>query len=464
MQTLLGAYKQQFATHEDLKISCLWLCCSGGRDSLGLAYAFNLIRHDIHHAIKVIHINHQLQSQADAWQTLVTDFCAKYQLDYQLDAVSLSNKSENSARQARFQQIYSHISPNDVLVLAHHADDQAETLLMNLCKGTGLSGLSGMAQFGFFPENIEQTVKAHWRFRPWLSITRSDITDFCQQVPLNYIDDPTNIAGDNTRAFIRREVMPLLNKKWQKAASNIARTALNVSEAKQMIDGQVLNQLQTITNEHGHICLIDFLKLAQANQFAVIKQWMQQDADYAPPRHMVQQVIQLATADNSSVADTQTTIKWGNLQFRRYDGYLYRLNQHIPEAVHQQITVTNEACLALPCGKWHIHFTNESPFKNTNLKSIQAIWSNSSSNSASLLIYLPMAFNHKLITIRAPIAGERIHIYGRVGSWPLKKFFQQIRLPPWQRKQTQIICIDDNPIAVLCHQGIFYTQNILNFW
>lgn len=469
VQALAAAY-QSFLPKIHHKPT-LWLTCSGGRDSLGLALAFVLLRqHPVFASqklpIKVIHVNHHLQDAAAGWAALVQQFCQQHGLDFYCQDVHFTeNKqndaaqqvNENQARMARFQAFYQLIQPQDVLVLAHHADDQAETLLMNLCKGTGLAGLAGMAVLDFHTEESNQQHQPHWRWRPWLGITRKQITHFCEEAQLAFVNDPTNTAGDNTRAFLRTEILPKLHTRWQQAAANIARAASIVAEAKSTIDAQITQDLQAVcmesaNAEYSQISICKLLALPQPRQYALLSAWLQGKNTYAPARHLVLQVANLAHASPSSVADTKTSIRWQHCQIKRYDDTLFKLPVQPKKAQSMTHTATLGSHVTLVNGQWQIalvpaakpHATEKPPAS------------------------LPASLLNQPLTFRPVQAGERLKMAGKTGS-SLKKFFQHIRLPTWQRQQAYVLCVADGeydetttneqPLALLCHKGFFVVEN-----
>ena len=120
----------------------------------------------------------------------------------------MNGHDEQAARQARYDVMRVHMNQDDVLLLAHHADDQAETVLMRLIQGAGVNGLSGIQPWRVQTQGAHRIVL----WRPWLTVQRADISAYATRLQLPYIDDPTNESGDNVRSGLRRDIMPVLAK------------------------------------------------------------------------------------------------------------------------------------------------------------------------------------------------------------------------------------------------------------
>ena len=210
---------------------------SGGIDSQVLLHAL-AVAHQAHDcafpddaiALEAIHVHHGLHQQADAWVAHCQSFCAEYSIPLTICYATPSDfktlSPEAAAREARYSAFKSQLSKNDVLVLGHHLDDQLETLLQRLCRGTGVLGLSGMA--------VYQSDK--WPFgvaRPLLGlqVDRASIEAYAVAARLQWIEDDSNENERFDRNFVRHQIMPLLKSRWPKAALAAQRSAQLCREA-----------------------------------------------------------------------------------------------------------------------------------------------------------------------------------------------------------------------------------------
>lgn len=241
-QALLAQYHQY---RPQLHARALYLACSGGRDSLALAWAcLSLYQQGkLDNLPILLHVNHHWQASNDSWAAAhVANFAHRYGFACQvLDITPPTN--ENTARQARYQAMFERMANQGVLLLAHHSDDQAETMLMRLINGTGLTGLTAMQPW---QDRVYQH-KTLALFRPWLYQSRQAISQYAHHYKLDYIDDPTNTHGDNARSLMRRTLMPALTALNPQAIANIARTSRLLDDARQLVDGVISEQLIALT-------------------------------------------------------------------------------------------------------------------------------------------------------------------------------------------------------------------------
>ncbi|MGM8889015.1 tRNA lysidine(34) synthetase TilS, partial [Psychrobacter sp. 1U2] len=162
----------------------IWLACSGGRDSLALAaLCVQLYRQGkLPFLPQLLHVNHGLQADSSYWSEHVASWAHIQQLPCQVLMAKVDGHDEQAARLARYHVMRAHINQDDVLLLGHHADDQAETVLMRLIQGAGVNGLSGMQAW----REQSQSAQRNILWRPWLSVRRSIISHYAQQLELPY--------------------------------------------------------------------------------------------------------------------------------------------------------------------------------------------------------------------------------------------------------------------------------------
>ncbi|TPE52815.1 tRNA lysidine(34) synthetase TilS [Maribrevibacterium harenarium] len=162
--------------------------------------------------LRALHVNHQLSPNADSWQQHCEQVCADLGVAFRSERVTVSDQGslELAARQARYQAFDLHLNAGDVLLQAHHANDQLETLLMRLERGTGLRGLGGI------PATRQQ---GKWRIvRPLLIFSRSQLLEYAQCHNLDWVEDESNQETVYRRNLLRHEVV----EKWQQFNPQIA--------------------------------------------------------------------------------------------------------------------------------------------------------------------------------------------------------------------------------------------------
>jgi tRNA(Ile)-lysidine synthase len=197
----------------------LAVALSGGIDSVVLLHQLSR-----HRRVSAIHVHHGLSPNADAWTRFCRSFCKRLGVPLVVRKVSVRRAAgkglESAARDARYEAFLA--SPFDVIALAHNLDDQAETVLMNLLRGAGTRGASGMA------EHSRRGGKVLWR--PLLGKTRKEIEAYARKQRLEWIEDESNADESLTRNFIRRSVGPLLEKKFPRWKESLARAAKHIAK------------------------------------------------------------------------------------------------------------------------------------------------------------------------------------------------------------------------------------------
>lgn len=333
-----------FDLHCDaLKDKPVYIACSGGRDSLVLVWAvYRFLQTKPWFVPTVIHINHQLQPSADAWQALVESFAKSCGFDCLSLKVAPQSSSEQDAREARYRGFFS-LADGGILMLAHHADDQAETLLMRLINGTARHGFLGImpwrkmdgAGFGVGGQLI--------LFRPLLEVSRFAITQYAKQHKLGFVDDPTNQSFDNVRGFLRQTVMPLLHTLNPKAASNIARSARHLADTVAVFDGFVAQQLSKhqSTPIAGLTCFCLVGLSADAFGKALLHAFVKGHAPYAPSSAMNERVWALAWRSDG---DHCSELWWEKWVVCRYQAHLYRFDEALWQALSLQSSACFDAC------------------------------------------------------------------------------------------------------------------------
>ncbi|QIO09757.1 tRNA lysidine(34) synthetase TilS [Acinetobacter lanii] len=398
--------------------------CSGGMDSMLLLF---LMAEICPNRIRAIYINHQLQKVSDDWADFIQAQCQQLAIPLIIEAVDVAEGNlENQAREARYHAFQNHIQKNEILVLAHHQQDQAETLMLRLLSGAGVQGLSAMKKV----DRREQLTI----WRPLLDISREQICQWVSQDQIAYVDDPTNLDTHYDRAWCRNELWHILQSRFPKMQQAISRTSVLMQDANEILQEVLVQDLNRCgTAERLSIDALN--TLSQARQRQLLSVWMRGDSTYRPALDMVQRLIHEVI---EAKADAKAALHWNGFYYVRYQGYVHRLEkqiylaeQHNEKHVQAIQFELNQAC-KLVSGNYQV---------------------------ATQAMGLSPALLQKDLNLHDRQGGEKIHLYGRVGSWPLKKAIQEAQIFPWMRHTIQILSIDNVMLGVFTPKGFWLAQS-----
>ena len=422
----------------------VWLACSGGRDSLALAaLCVQLYRHGkLPFLPQLLHVNHHLQAASGAWAQHVANWAKAQNIPCRILQAQLNGRDEQAARQARYDVMRAQLNQDDVLLLAHHADDQAETVLMRLIQGAGVNGLSAMQPWRVQAKSAHRI--ALWR--PWLSIKRTTISAYAQRLKLPYINDPTNDTGDNVRSGLRRDIMPVLASYNSNVIDNIARSAQLLSDAQLIINAQAAKDLQQ--TEIASLQLppaqrvldIDKLqKLPIYRQRQLLHYWLGQDEPLPPAKQLVDDVLSLSQRDDN---DHQTALFWqgrkASYTIRRYRQQLYRLSSDWLKWLELPLTKQMQVLCGLTAA-------DSKPISITLCSDEKFIWQlQILPNEVTQLLkgYNVESDKNKLKITFAPLERNQ-RVQTALASRPQsgKKLYQTLAIPSWLRENLIMVSV-----------------------
>ena len=398
----------------------LLFALSGGIDSCVLLHALVEVKKSLDFNFRVMHVHHGLSPNADSWVEFCKQTCVAYQVPLEVERVEVQKGAgiglEAAARDARYKVLYD--AGADYIILAHHQDDQAETLLLQLIRGAGLKGLSAMAAQD---EN-------RCLLRPLLDISRQEIEAYAKANQLAWIDDESNLDTKYDRNYCRHEIMPVIKARFPAADETLARSASHIAEASQL-----LNELAQID---AQACLIEGrmsvkrlgeLNLPRAKN--LFRWWLSSMGFVAPSSDRLDEMLtQLINA--SQDASLKISLDKANeINLRRYQGYAYIDTNH-PERVSDIAMIwQGEARLTMPDGT-HLVFERH--------------------QGQGLAI--DRLGGHKL-RIASRQGGERFKPDLIRPTRTLKHLLQEANMPPWQRERLPLVYLDDT-LAVVPNVGV----------
>ena len=413
--------KENLTQYLDAKV--LWVAYSGGCDSHALLHSLVSLRSEIKTEIKAVHINHGLSPLANEWEEHCRNTCEQLKVPYiaiTVDAIAKKTSPEEAARHARYAEWRKLLNKNEVLLLAHHQDDQAETVLIQLLRGSGVKGLAAMPAIQNFAQGL--------LCRPMLGFMREEIYSYAVEHGLNWIDDPSNFDTDFDRNFLRHDVIPLLETRWSSLKKTLSRTASHQADADQLLTELAFQDWHHI-HENNQINISKLLKLSVKRQRNVLRYWIADICELILPDtvHLHRILNEVVTA----AEDAKPEVIWGGGEIRRYQGLLYAQEKPLEQpAVASLIWPDIEQPLNL----------NQDGLNISAKSSVGRGLSQAKLKDSEILVKFRQG-------------GESCRPVGRGQTHQLKKLFQEWKIPPWKRASIPLIYVDGELAEVVgyCH-------------
>jgi len=276
---------------------------SGGGDSSALLhFCYDLNQNGLLQGnLSAIHINHSLNKESDHWEDHCKIFCEERNIPLQSHGINIDVKKsglESAARNARYKIFKDALQSNDQLLMAHHADDVAETILYRLFRGTGLDGLQGPMKKRALGEGV--------LLRPWLGYTKADLNKYLSSNDIKFISDETNFEDNHDRNFIRNEVLKMASNRWPNASMQIQQTAELVSKHKKAHD--FLLDQQFGENIRGSKLYRKFLlDLEEDTCVEVIRYWIKINNVAMPNKKIIGEILKAFIHSNPT---PRTKVNW----------------------------------------------------------------------------------------------------------------------------------------------------------
>lgn len=277
---------------------------SGGRDSVVLLHALSQWVPTLAFPVTLtaVHVHHGISPNADAWAAFCTDFCRSCQVSLEVVAVDVPRDSGEGLEAAARRMRHGVFADRDAdwLALAHHRDDQAETLLLNLLRGSGIAGAAGM-----LPERPQASGPT--LIRPLLDVPRAQIEDYARMHGLRWIEDESNADLHYRRNFLRHEVLPRLEEKFLGAPKVLARAASHFAEGALLLNELAAIDRAALATPAGRISLAGFNALSPARARNLLRyEWVNAGFRAPDTRWIDEALSQLSTADTLSETCLET--------------------------------------------------------------------------------------------------------------------------------------------------------------
>ena len=391
----------RFALNSESSRLCVAL--SGGRDSVVLLHALHrlVVSGRLPVSLTAVHVHHGISPNADQWTAFCTEFCRTCAVPLSIVRVEVPRDSgeglEAAARRMR-HAVFADCAA-DWLALAHHRDDQAETVLLNLLRGSGIAGAAGM---------LAERAQGHGPslIRPLLDVPRTAIEGYAAEHDLRWIDDESNEDTHYRRNFLRREVLPALEEKFPGAQKSLARAAGHFAEGAALLDDLAAIDRRAVAAPSGRIALADFNALPPARARNLLRfEWIAAGFRAPDTRWIDEARRQLA----STIAQSETCLATPDGELHVYRGELHIVGHRV-EMPAESLLWQGEA--ELPWAGGRVRFV---PVIGSGLR-------------RSLFVAGELC-------LKARQGGEHLQVHPKRPRRSLRKLFQEASVPPWERER-----------------------------
>ncbi len=380
-------------------------------------------------AVFAHHINHGLSENAQCWSDFCADYCRHLQVGFTLTKVQLNKKNRISlealAREKRYHALQKNLSEQSCLVTAHHQDDQLETVLLALKRGSGITGLQGIQG--------RQTLSSGFLIRPLLVFSRAQLEEYASLFQLQWIEDESNSNQDFDRNFIRHSITPLLKGRWPSIGKSVARSAFICQEQQQILDELAAQDhaavLYSCLNQQAlTVSGLKLLSVGRRNN--VLRLWFKlQQIDYPSATQMqaIWQNVVLAKNDATPI------MQFKNYSLRRYRDHIYLLKD-------QDIAINRSE---------KIYWQGQSLLSLANDRIQLQLAFSEQCEAADMVINCPKDAQIEICFRSHLPTNLRCQPTGRQGSRSIKKLLHEYHVAPWLRDLVPFILVNGELAAAV---------------
>ncbi len=391
------------------------IALSGGVDSVVLLSLATRLLQEAQASLRAVYIDHGLQALSTQWGAECAALCEKLNVDFETVKVNVDLHSglspEAAARDARYHALEESLLEGEYLCTAHHANDQAETLLLQLLRGSGVQGLAAMPECRKFGKG--------YLLRPLLNTSGDEIRAYARENALNWCEDPSNQDTRYDRNFLRNQILPALSERWPQAAQNLARTAAHSAEAASLIDELACIDLAGCADA-AKLSISLLNSLSDQRRRNALRYWVRSHGYLAPSQVQLQQIVSDLL---EAVSDSHGRVSFGLASVARYrdDIFIAERQAFEPVADFEYRWLNSHDPLYLPELDWQLVASdrkNLAPFAGQEL------------------------------LVRSRRGGERWQAPGAANSVSVKSLLQRKGVPSWQRSRLALVFSGDQLLDI----------------
>lgn len=373
---------------------------SGGLDSNALLHLLAADAGIRQRGLRALHVHHGLHPDADAWAAHCLRACEALGVPLEIVRVEVDLTAglgvEGAARAARHAAFAAALDEGEILTLAHHRDDQAETFLLRALRGAGADGLAAMRAWRRYARG--------WLWRPLLDVPRTTLRHYATSRRLHWLDDPANANTDFDRNFLRNAVLPLLRQRWPQVSGSFARSAALCAQAIDLLETEDGAALAAARGDPQTLEIRTLQALPAARRARVLRRWIAALQLPALPGNGIARIEGELLASRH---DASPCFDWQGARVWRWRGLLHAGVLRSPLPTDWSQAWDGRAALVLPGGE-RLRLVGASGFDAP-------------------------------LRVHARQGGERIVLPGRSHSHALKHVLQDSGMPPWQRARLPLL-------------------------
>lgn len=407
----------------------LTLGLSGGIDSVVLLDILRRLARPLRFRLSALHVNHGISPRAGRWAAFCRGLCRAHRVPFKAVKVDVARGEslEAAARAARYRVFRGQEA--DYVVLAHHLDDQVETLLLQLLRGAGVKGLAGMplvriqdSGFGIQRKTAQRAKRRSLHsqsriaspalLRPLLDVPRSEIAAYARKRRLAWVEDESNLDPCFDRNFLRHRALPLIEQRFPGYRKTLARAAAHLAEASRVLDDLAARDGAPYVRD-GALGVESMRRLSHARAKNLLRHFVSLHGVTQPNAERLEEALRQAVAAKD---DARVCIDFGEADLRRFAGALYLVPKSAVPSLEFCRAWRNERKLALPKLRGVLTMT---PSRGKGM-------------SLARLKTAP-------VTIRVRRGGERLRPDRRRPRRSLKNLLQEARIAPWERDRLPLL-------------------------
>jgi tRNA(Ile)-lysidine synthase len=448
-----GAFSQQWLFARlsrllpDFPAVSVCVALSGGLDSAALLTALATPRRARPH-LRALHIDHGLHPNSRLWSAHCRRLARQLKVPLQVLATKVTRirgeSLEAAARTARYGLLEAHLAPGEVLLTAHHEDDQLETVLLQLFRGSGLAGISAMPEITAFGHGLLA--------RPLLSCTRSQLEEWATSIGLTWVEDDTNADESLDRNYLRRRVLPLLRARWPAVASSVGRSARHAAQAQRLLDEVARRDVERAAD--GDCLAASVLRaLRPERRRNALRFWIVRAGFTVPDTRRLEEIC---GALLEARPDANPRVSWGDAVVQRERGRLSiaRGERGSSAPVGRRSAAQGERGSSGPVGR--------RPAARVGSFEPDRIWSWTAQRSCKLAGVgggelelrpdprgpLDLDALPRQLTVRSRVGGERLRPRKGGPTRALKSLLQEAHVPLSERSRLPLVCSGHRLLAV----------------